>query len=260
MKLGIIGYGNIAKAMVAGLDGKFNPIYVNDRKPQSKKAYRKKSLQDFKIDDIEKINLDFIFICVKPKDVKGVLHSLQQFKNKPYLISVVAGINLTSLENMYNSKKVIRIMPSTAAKYRKSVTGIFAKSKGREYKLAISVLREFGTVCELTSESQFHEFTSVLGSGQAFIFEILKNYQNKINKFSKNSKELNRNFYNFISSVADAYADGKDLEDLINEIRSPKGTTHAGIISLKRDKVKNKIDKAFKAAELRSKEIQNEYK
>ena len=101
MKLGIIGYGNIAKAMVAGLDGKFNPIYVNDRKPQSKKAYRKKSLQDFKIDDIEKINLDFIFICVKPKDVKGVLHSLQQFKNKPYLISVVAGINLTSLENMY---------------------------------------------------------------------------------------------------------------------------------------------------------------
>ena len=76
----------------------------------------------------------------------------------------------------------------------------------------------------------------------------------------KNSKELNRNFYNFISSVSDAYADEKDLEDLINEIRSPKGTTHAGIISLKRDKVKNKIDKAFKAAELRSKEIQNEYK
>ena len=43
MKLGIIGYGNIAKAMVAGLDGKFNPIYVNDRKPQSKKAYKKKT-------------------------------------------------------------------------------------------------------------------------------------------------------------------------------------------------------------------------
>ena len=100
----------------------------------------------------------------------------------------------------------------------------------------------------------------MLGSGQAFIFEILKNYQSKINKFSKNSRELNRNFYNFISSVADAYADGKDLEDLIKEIRSPKGTTHAGITSLKRDKVKNKIDKAFKAAELRSKEIQNEYK
>ena len=100
----------------------------------------------------------------------------------------------------------------------------------------------------------------MLGSGQAFIFEILKNYKSKINKFSKNSKELNINFYNFISSVSDAYADGKDLEDLINEIRSPKGTTNAGIISLKRDKVKNKIDKAFKAAELRSKEIQNEYK
>ena len=42
MKLGIIGYGNIAKAMVAGLDGKFNPIYVNDRKPQSKKLIGKK--------------------------------------------------------------------------------------------------------------------------------------------------------------------------------------------------------------------------
>ena len=259
MKLGIIGYGNIAKAMVAGLDGKFNPIYVNDRKPQAR-ASKKKSLRDLKIEDIEKMDLDFVFICVKPRDVKGVLHSLQKFKNKPYLISVVAGINLTSLEKMYKSKKVIRIMPSTAAKYQKSVTGIFAKSKGREYKLAVSVIREFGTVCELTSESQFHEFTSVLGSGQAFIFEILKNYQNKINKFSKNPKELNRNFYNFISSISDAYADGKDLEDLINKIRSPKGTTNAGIISLKRDKIKNKIDRAFKAAELKSKEIQNEYK
>ena len=57
MKLGIIGYGNIAKAMVAGLDGKFNPIYVNDRKPQSKKAYRKKSLQDFKIDAVSYTHL-----------------------------------------------------------------------------------------------------------------------------------------------------------------------------------------------------------
>ena len=113
MKLGIIGYGNIAKAMVAGLDGKFNPIYVNDRKPQSKKAYSKKSLQYFKIDDIEKINLDFIFICVKPKDVKGVLHSLQQFKNKPYLISVVAGINLTSLENMYTVSYTHLTLPTS---------------------------------------------------------------------------------------------------------------------------------------------------
>ena len=63
--------------------------------------------------------------------MKGVLHSLQQFKNKPYLISVVAGINLTSLENMYNSKKVIRIMPSTAAKYRK-VLQVYLQSQKEE--------------------------------------------------------------------------------------------------------------------------------
>ena len=94
MKLGIIGYGNIAKAMVAGLDGKFNPIYVNDRKPQSKKAYSKKSLQYFKIDDIEKvINLGFEKIsinnlaienlsCVEESISKSKIKSLISIANK----------------------------------------------------------------------------------------------------------------------------------------------------------------------------------
>ena len=116
---------------------------------------------------------------------------------------------------------------------------------------------------EYIKEYELANFTSLITSLSVLIFANSAQYSRALFLqvvFSKNSKELNRNFYNFISSVADAYADGKDLEDLINEIRSPKGTTHAGIISLKRDKVKNKIDKAFKAAELRSKEIQNEYK
>ena len=81
-------------------------------------------------------------------------------------------------------------------------------------------------------------------------------WKNWIIKKLLSNDSTKEDILNFIANDEDE----KDLEDLINEIRSPKGTTHAGIISLKRDKVKNKIDKAFKAAELRSKEIQNEYK
>jgi len=40
---------------------------------------------------------------------------------------------------------------------------------------------------------------------------------------------------------------------------SPKGTTYSGLKALKKNKISNIFKSAFKAAEKRSKEIQNEY-
>ena len=43
-----------------------------------------------------------------------------------------------------------------------------------------------GSTIELSSEKDLHEFTAVVGSGQAFIMEALKQYDDKLLKFCYN--------------------------------------------------------------------------
>jgi UDPglucose 6-dehydrogenase len=75
MKIGVIGYGNVGRALVKGFRKKNNTVYVNDIIDiDGEKNYSKKTIIE---------NADIIFICVNTPTIKGV----------PYL---------TNLNNVFN--------------------------------------------------------------------------------------------------------------------------------------------------------------
>ncbi|MGB0753239.1 MAG: pyrroline-5-carboxylate reductase dimerization domain-containing protein, partial [Gammaproteobacteria bacterium] len=78
-------------------------------------------------------------------------------------------------------------------------------------------------------------------------------------KFSKNKNAASKNLAMFISSIAQHIELNNGLEPSIKKIMSPKGTTYSGLKALKKNKISSVFKSAFKAAEKRSKEIQNEY-
>ena len=263
MNIGFLGCGNIAQAMIVGLlDSGLNPasITVLTRNQNKKNFYKKNSIKRLAVSKANSAKFDFIFLCVKPKDVKNAIEDSRIYWENTTLVSVVAGISSLKLKLFANSEKVIRIMPTTSAEFGKSITAVFmAEEQKKQTKKLIPLLNKMGSTIELSSEKDLHEFTAVVGSGQAFIMEALKQYDEKLLKFSKNKNAASKNLAMFISSIAQHIELNNGIEASIKKIMSPKGTTYSGLKALKKNKVSSVFKSAFKAAEKRSKEIQNEY-
>ena len=263
MNIGFLGCGNIAQAMIVGLLGSgLNPtsITVLTRNQKKKTFYEKNSIKRLAVSKANSAKFDFIFLCVKPKDVKSAIEDSRIYWENTSLVSVVAGISSQKLKLFANSEKVIRIMPTTSAEFGKSITAIFmAEKQKKQIKKLIPLLNKMGSTIELSSEKDLHEFTAVVGSGQAFILEALKEYDEKFLKFSKNKNAASKNLAMFVSSIAQHIELNNGIEPSIKKIMSPKGTTYSGLKALKKNKINSVFKSAFKAAEKRSKEIQNEF-
>ena len=253
MNIGFLGCGNIAQAMIVGLlNSGLNPasITVLTRDQKKKNFYEKNAIKRLAVSKANSAKFDFIFLCVKPKDVKNAIEDSRIYwENSSQKLKIFA-----------NSEKVIRIMPTTSAEFGKSITAIFmAEEQKKQTKKLIPLLNKMGSTIELSSEKDLHEFTAVVGSGQAFIMEALKQYDEKLLKFSKNKNAASKNLAMFVSSIAQHIELNNGIEPSIKKIMSPKGTTYSGLKALKKNKISSVFKSAFKAAEKRSKEIQNEY-
>ena len=263
MNIGFLGCGNIAQAMIVGLlDSGLKPasITVLTRNQKKKKFYEKNSIKRLAVSKADSAKFDFIFLCVKPKDVKNAIEGSKINWEKTTLVSVVAGISSQKLKVFSNSEKVIRIMPTTSAEFGKSITAIFmAEEQKKQTKKLIPLINKMGSTIELSSEKDLHEFTAVVGSGQAFIMEALKQYDEKLLKFSKNRNAASENLSMFVSSIAQHIELNNGIEPSIKKIMSPKGTTYSGLKALKKNKISSVFKSAFKAAENRSREIEHEY-
>ena len=65
-------------------------------------------------------------------------------------------------------------------------------------------------------------------------------------------------FQDFVSSLGDAFSKNPSFESLINKIKSPGGTTQAGLESLEKNNLDEILKDAFTAAENRSIQLSEE--
>jgi pyrroline-5-carboxylate reductase len=151
-------------------------------------------------------------------------------------------------------------MPNTACAFRKGVTALYAKDQSSTaFKVANELFNEVGNVLALKSEDEMHRFTSIIGSGQAFLFQVLHTYLKELEKIAPNDPAATKlMFQDFISSLSDSFFQDQNFESLINKIKSPGGTTQAGLESLEINNLDKILQDAFQAAEDRSIEISNE--
>ena len=151
-------------------------------------------------------------------------------------------------------------MPNTACAFGKGITAIYALDQDSvAFSSANSLFRKVGHVLTLQNEDEMHRFTSIIGSGQAFLFQVLNTYLEELKKISSADHLATKlMFQNFISSLSDSFSQDSNFESLINKIKSPGGTTQAGLESLENNNLDKILQDAFQAAEDRSIEISNE--
>ena len=231
MKICFLGCGNIAQAIIDGLLKNGIPssnIACIERNQQRIALLRSQDLQIIELQDLASLDFDLIVLAVKPKDALSAEQSIFNITPKATILSVVAGI---ALEKYSQPNAIIRAMPNTACAFGKGVTAIYAADQGSTgFNIAKNLFTKVGHVLTLQNEDEMHRFTGIIGSGQAFLFQALDIYLKELEKItSTDQMAIKSMFQDFVSSLSDSFSQEQNFESLINKIKSPGGTTQAGL-------------------------------
>jgi len=260
MKVCFIGCGNIAQAIIEGLlKANFSPkkIICVERNQEKIDLLKAKEIQVKSLECLSEDIFDLIVLAVKPKDALAVAKDIKDLAPNASILTVVAGIGIAKYPD---SNAIIRSMPNTASAFNKGITALYAEDKQTNaFKNACELFEMVGNIMIMENEDDIHTFTSIVGSGQAFLFKILNIYLDELKVLNKadNKKTIN-SFKDFVSSLGDLFNKERDFEILISQIKSPGGTTQAGLESLEENQIDLIIKDAFKAAKNRSIQISDE--
>lgn len=251
MKLGFIGTGNLATAILKGVVGSgiidAPEIAIYDIFSE-KTAQLEKELDVKAYLSAQQITADCenVVIAVKPKDIAALIDSIKSDAqaNKPLFISTAAGTTTEKLLDCFGyDARIIRIMPNINAAVGESMTAFCATSAaGNEDKdFALSFCSCFGKAVEI-EEKYFSAFTAVAGSAPAFAYmfaDALAAAGVKYGLPAKVSQDIAAQM--LLGSARMLLESPLAVSELIRNVCSPGGTTIEGVCSLKETGFENSV-------------------
>ena len=267
MKLLVIGAGNMgltyAEAMSkSGVLGK-NRIQIFDTDNKKQELLQKEG--QFKVfSTLEECvpKADIIFIAVKPYHSANLFANLQPLiHQQQVVISVMAGVLITTIQEGLGISKIIRAMPNLPAKVGKGVTSYTESDAVSRVELLLvrNLLDTTGTSIHVENEDFIDASTGISGSGPAYVFYFMQSMMEAAHKmgFSEfDSKVLVSN--TFEGAIKLFNKSNLSPDDWMNKVASKGGTTEAALDSLESNKVNDLIKDAAYAAFHRAVELGKE--
>lgn len=255
MKQGFIGFGNLAKAVYHGLK----------EEKEMQFGYFARSRKEVDIPYHEKMAdlvafADIIWLMIKPQDLKGILEQLKQHDlTGKTIVSPVAGKTITYIERFLGEEqRIIRIMPNLAIAYRESVTAFATNQPESDEATEIfNLLQKLGKAVRL-EESGFDLFTSVFGSGPAFILAFIQTFKEKMQEFNLPGPLLDELLLELTQGTTTYFTQNHhnySIEELIRNITSKGGTTQAGLEYFHTHEIGKHFEGVLDAARKRSEEM-----
>lgn len=125
MKLGVLGFGNMASSIIIGNKDKFDSenlnLYILDKNFE-KEAKSKLNYNECE-SNLEVVkNSDIILLGLKPQYLLDVLEEIKsEAKNKAF-IWIGVGFTQNDLQKILPDSRILRVMPNLACKVQKSIT------------------------------------------------------------------------------------------------------------------------------------------
>ena len=252
----IVGVGNLGSSLSTGLNNINNDlnIYLYDQNPESsplKSSHIMSEIQD--------ISEGVLILCIKPKDVKEFISLNSNKISEDVLIcTVLAGVEIAYFERYFNNK-IIRLMPNLSIKENNGFIP-YTKNYQDDYLSFLEVLGCLGAISEY-DEKLFHIITSIFGSGPAWYLELSSKIVEAAEQSGLEKSEANKIIKELIKSLPSFLSDD-EFSSTVDKIKSPNGTTEAGLNSLVNDSfdkiIYNAIESATNKSQQISKEINND--
>jgi len=211
---------------------------------------------------------DIIFLSVKPVNLGEILEdiapSLAPGTDSKLIVSVVAGKTTTFISETLADAglaapvSVVRTMPNTPALVGQGAIGIYYDHGIPEEKLILVrlVMSSIGTVVEVRDEALLNGVTGLSGSGPAYVFlfmDALVKAGVKTGLSEEDAKVLA--LKTTLGAAELATRSEKSLQELIDMVTSPGGTTIEGLKALRSADFEGIINSAVKAATEKSIEL-----
>jgi pyrroline-5-carboxylate reductase len=267
LKIGFIGGGNMATALIGGLADKLTPaanIHVVDPYVEALEKLRQK----FGVTSAERIDTtlagcDVIVLAVKPQQMKEVVAQLRPQISKQLVLSIAAGIRAVDLSRWLGGHSaIVRTMPNTPALIGQGITGMVAMAgvSTEQRAAADAIMRAVGATVWLDDEALIDPVTAVSGSGPAYVFYFIEAMQQAAQEMGLTAEQGTQLAIATFVGASQLAAQSQEPVSLLRErVTSKGGTTYAALTSMEASGVKEAICKALKAAAARGKELGEEF-
>lgn len=247
MKIGIIGIGSIGKIILDSLLGVVpsHKIYISNRTIEKILEYEKQEV-NISCDNKCVSDCEYIFICVKPNQFKGVIDELASaVKKGTTIISVAAGITSDQIKKLFNKEvNVIRIMPNTPSKIGMGTNLIIKNSKSDE---VIRLLRKMGDFFYI-EEQQMDLGSTTSGSLPAYAFYFIDSIISSAVKRGMDEELAKSLVCKTVIGAGNMFLKSdKDGQTLISDVCCKGGSTIEGIKVLDTNKEQDILDEMFGA-------------
>lgn len=263
MKIGFIGAGNMGRAIANGLvanrvcqANELRCISASGKGSAIMAEQTGATIASSKQELIEKS--DIIVLAFKPQHLETLTAEEAKAATGKLVVSVLAGRTLASMKAVLpDAANLVRVMPNTPSQIGKGVsTYCFETTPSEQQKTTVNeVLASLGTAYEV-AEEQLHVATVINGCGPAFYFRIAQLISEAAdNRGLDKDLALRLAAETGIGSLELLLGSKRDPQNLIDEVVSPNGVTHALLTSLDRQGLPAIIDQSMQDAADRSIEL-----
>lgn len=255
MRLGFIGAGNMAQAMIGGILAK-GIVKEDDiiASAATKKTIDKVSKEfgvNVTLDNKEVAKADIVFLAVKPFYYQEVIDEIKNIVNEEQIIiSVAAGKSVEWVENAFGgSKKIVRIMPNTPALVGEAVTAICPNENvtDEEKEKVCELLSSFG-IAQFINENIMDAVIAVSGSSPAYVFMFIEAMADAaVAEGMPRAQAYQFAAQSVLGSAKMVLETGKHPGELKDMVCSPAGTTIAAVKVLEERGFRSSVIEAMSA-------------
>ena len=265
-KVGFIGVGNIANAIISGIieAGGYskNDIYLYDIDNIKRDMYKKEGFNVVKSEAEVAKQVNIVFLTIKPADLKTVLERISPVITlENVLVSVVAGISISFIKNILGKEcKVVRAMPNTPLLVGSGATAIAYEMPITYAELnCVKSIFETAGVIEVLPEDKMNEVISVNGSGPAYVYLLAKAMIDGAVSQGIDADIAKRlAVETIIGSARMITVTGEPIEDLIKKVCSPNGTTLKAVEQLEKRSFEQVVGDAMLSCTKRAYQLEKE--
>lgn len=228
----LIGCGRLGSALMRGwLDAGVDPARLAIAHRSVSDTARAAAEAGVRlVRDPNEVEASIVVLGVKPAVWREAAAPLAE-RAPGVLVSLMAGVRALEMASALPGWRIIRFMPTTGIAARRGAAAWWAE--GDDARLVDALFSCVARVVRVKSEADLDLATAMSGSGQAYVFAFAQSLAAagaEAGLPPETAVELAR--ATLISAAATVETDRRSIENLIDEVASPGGTTRAGLAVL----------------------------
>ncbi len=176
---------------------------------------------------------DIVILAVKPQDSAAMFATLAPFiEARQVVISIMAGVTISTICGALGVQKVIRAMPNLPAQIGMGMTAFTSTDEVTRAELVQvqNLLSTTGKTVYVEAESAIDASTAISGSGPAYVFYCMDALMTAATQMGFSGAEAELLVSQTFRGAVELYAQaGHSCQDWIGRVASKGGTTEAAL-------------------------------